>query len=85
LLLLGETNERCAIVKREERRREENIRRHAKRLGLYVTKLRAGHDAGRYWIREPSENIAMPSHNPAWPNSFDLGEAETFLAARSEA
>ena len=60
--------------------RERRLRRVASRKGLSIRKSRTGQDRNRYLIIIPETNACKSSHNRAYPNSFSLEEAETYLS-----
>lgn len=60
--------------------RERRIRRAAAHKGLSVRMMRSGHDRDRYVILNPAFGGHMRSHNPTFPASFSLEEAEAYLA-----
>jgi hypothetical protein len=60
--------------------RVRQVRRDAERRGMLVRKTRNDPELHRYIIVGRDPHIIKLSHNPNFPYSFSLEEAETYLA-----
>ena len=59
--------------------RERRMRRAAARKGLAVRKLERGKDRGRFQLLDPEFGTPRRSPDRAYPLSFSLEEAESYI------